>query len=818
MKRPLCLLAILLTAAVYIYLELFLSDITGQVPDELDGTYQEVVGKVEAMEVRKNFSGQYLPVIYIIPTKQEYKHSQLIQCYMESDDGTMPEIGQYVRISGKVKVFTSPTNPGEFDSKLYYSSLKISYRLTAARAVKIAGRPNRYRMALYKVRLFFERALDRSMEEQDAAIMKAMILGDKAYMDEETRDMYKANGIMHILAVSALHVSIIGMGLYELLKRLNVNRVVASLLAIVFMYSYGVMCGMGTSSFRAILMFALRLLAPLLGRTYDLLSALALAEILLLLDQPLYLYNSGFLFSFGAVIGISVIRPSLSSLKIFGGAGDDNKMHFADEEEDSGGWRPLLSGAVIGFKEGILSGFSIMIATLPVYACFYYTYPLHSLVLNVMVIPIMGALMMMGIASMFLGAASGLLGFIPGIGVHLVLGFYRFLCSSEGLVRGFTWYMGHSDKWQVAGYIMLITLFVVISGMMKDDKWSENIVRLVTKVFGDNEKNNDDERREDGRNAGRKAAGRVAASKNDGGRDNGCGLKTMLVADIIREFLLVAAVVVLTFHATPELEIDMIDVGQGDGIVINCEGKHMLIDGGSTSKKNVGKYQIIPVLKYKGIGTLDAVVMSHEDEDHVSGIFEIMDDMEKGGIKIKQLILPEVAESSRGENFRKLQNHARELGIPIAYINVGESFGMGKAQFTCVNPELNMSTEGANAYSTVLYMKYGQFTALFTGDMEEEGLDNVKRKLREAQFGRITLLKVAHHGSQYTTDEEFLTLTNPRVALISCGRDNAYGHPHEELLERIDAIGAKVYRTDLGGLISATFDGSDVRLSEFLQE
>ncbi len=770
MKRPLCLLAILLTAAVYIYLELFLSDITGQVPDELDGTYQEVVGKVEAMEVRKNFSGQYLPVIYIIPTKQEYKHSQLIQCYMESDDGTMPEIGQYVRISGKVKVFTSPTNPGEFDSKLYYSSLKISYRLTAARAVKIAGRPNRYRMALYKVRLFFERALDRSMEEQDAAIMKAMILGDKAYMDEETRDMYKANGIMHILAVSALHVSIIGMGLYELLKRLNVNRVVASLLAIVFMYSYGVMCGMGTSSFRAILMFALRLLAPLLGRTYDLLSALALAEILLLLDQPLYLYNSGFLFSFGAVIGISVIRPSLSSLKIFGGAGDDNKMHFADEEEDSGGWRSLLSGAVIGFKEGILSGFSIMIATLPVYACFYYTYPLHSLVLNVMVIPIMGALMMMGIASMFLGSVSAFFGFIPGVGVHLVLSFYRFLCSSEGLVRGFTWYMGHSDKWQVIAYVVMVAGFVVLA-----DEWVQGLLN----------------RRSDGRN----------------------GTVKQKYFGTFRMILLAAAVAVLTIHPPKELELGFLDIGQGDSIVVSCGGKNMLIDGGSTSKKNVGKYQIIPFLKYKGVGTLDAVVMTHEDEDHISGIFEILDDMEKGGIRIKQLILPEVAESSRGDNYHKLEYRARELNIPITYINTGESFSLGKAQFTCLNPQLNMTTEGANAYSTVLLMHNGQFTALFTGDMEEEGLENVNSVLR-SNPQQLTLLKVAHHGSKYTTNDEFLELTRPKLSIISCGRDNSYGHPHQELLDRLQAFNSQIYRTDQSGEISVVIKNGKIILNE----
>ena len=109
-----------------------------------------------------------------------------------------------------------------------------------------------------------------------------------------------------------------------------------------------------------------------------------------------------------------------------------------------------------------------------------------------------------------------------------------------------------------------------------------------------------------------------------------------------------------------------------------------------------------------------------------------------------------------------------------------------------------MATDEANAYSTVLYMKYGDFKALFTGDVEKEGMDNVKEVLKNTEVFKenITLLKVAHHGSKYTTDEEFLRLTEPKLAIISCGIDNSYGHPHEEVLERLKAIGAKAYRTD----------------------
>ena len=277
--------------------------------------------------------------------------------------------------------------------------------------------------------------------------------------------------------------------------------------------------------------------------------------------------------------------------------------------------------------------------------------------------------------------------------------------------------------------------------------------------------------------------------------------------------MLLVAVAVLTIHPGKELELGFLDIGQGDSIVVSCGGKHMLIDGGSTSKKNVGKYQIIPFLKYKGIGSLDAVVMTHEDEDHISGIFEILDDMEKGGIRVKQLILPEVAESSRGDNYHKLENRARELNIPITYINTGESFSLGKAGFTCLNPQLNMTTEGANAYSTVLLMRYGTITALFTGDMEEEGLENVNSVLR-SNPQQLTLLKVAHHGSKYTTNEEFLELTRPKLSIISCGRDNSYGHPHQELLDRLKAFDSQIYRTDQSGEISVVIKNGKIILNE----
>ncbi|RKM62258.1 DNA internalization-related competence protein ComEC/Rec2 [Butyrivibrio sp. CB08] len=766
MKRPLAFLAILVTVAVFVYLNVF-SSAFADTDSALDKSYVELFGKVHSKELKKSSTGETNSVIYLIPTGEENRDFEMVQCYIEPSCTTCPSIGQYVLVSGKARTFSRPTNPGEFDSHLYYSTLKISYRLSDAKILKIGGKKNWYRESLYQVRIFLEDVLDGVLPSEDAGVMKAMLLGDKAYLDEETKDMYKSSGIMHILAVSALHISIIGMGLYKLLRRLRLNSVVASLFAIVFMYSYGVMCGMGTSSFRAISMFVLRLLAPLVGRTYDLISGLSLAEILLLLDQPLYLYNSGFLFSFGAVVGIAVVKPSLRPmyLYLFG-----NRMKFADDK-DRQPQMEIIKGAGLKVLDALQTGLSIALVTLPVYSLFYFTYPVHSLFLNLMVIPLMATLMLSGIVTMLLGVIAPVLGYLPGFLVHLILSFYKLISSVNEVNGSFTWYMGHSESSQVFVYMVL----VLASLWMSKEKRAKKIVKEHV-------------------------------------------IKSPVIKDVCRFGVLLLAVIALTFHIPPELEIDMIDVGQGDGIVISSAGRSILIDGGSTSKKNVGKYQIIPFLKYKGIGKLEAAIVTHEDEDHISGLLEIMDDMEKGGIQVKKLLLPEVAESSRGDNYHLLESRAKELRIPILYINKGESFSLGKAQFTCLNPRLNMTTDGANAYSTVLFMRYGQFTALFTGDMEGEGLVNVKDQLRknavEISDG-LDLLKVAHHGSEYTTDEEFLELTRPRIALISNGQNNKYGHPHKALIERLGAFGAQIYRTDQLGEISIIVKKSSLHIEGY---
>ena len=250
----------------------------------------------------------------------------------------------------------------------------------------------------------------------------------------------------------------------------------------------------------------------------------------------------------------------------------------------------------------------------------------------------------------------------------------------------------------------------------------------------------------------------------------------------------------------------------------------ILIDGGSSSKSSVGTYQILPYLKHEGIGRLDAVFLSHEDLDHCSGVPELMEDMEKGGIGIGALFLPDIGQAGEAA-YGAIVPRAKSLNIPVTFLHGGQSLMFGEMSLACLGPEAEgraVASERINAHSMVLRLSYGDFSALFTGDVEGEGLEALKEVLRrETERGDaagplsdIDLLKVSHHGSRLATDEEFLALTRPEVALISCGRNNRYGHPHEETMELLTAAGAQIFVTANTGAITVDVleDGRQYRI------
>ena len=311
--------------------------------------------------------------------------------------------------------------------------------------------------------------------------------------------------------------------------------------------------------------------------------------------------------------------------------------------------------------------------------------------------------------------------------------------------------------------------------------------------------------------------------------------------------------------------VTFLDVGQGDGIVVETGQGAYLFDCGSTSRKNIGEYVLKPYLKSRGTRSLRGVFVSHPDEDHMNGVIELLENGADWGIVVEQLFLPAIAEGKRTESFATLLAAAEAAEVPVSYIKCGDEIRDSQLRLLCLHPEENTTLADANAYSECFYVEVfakkmkqeaiddrkandasggsaiegsgengsfagnserkdfrvndGKINILLTGDVEGEGERQLMQELQEQRGQRafrVDILKVAHHGSGYSTGTEFLAAASPATAIISCGRNNSYGHPHAETLQRLEDARVPWYGTmDYGALI-VTVDSHGNRLRGYL--
>ena len=262
------------------------------------------------------------------------------------------------------------------------------------------------------------------------------------------------------------------------------------------------------------------------------------------------------------------------------------------------------------------------------------------------------------------------------------------------------------------------------------------------------------------------------------------------------------------FDSLSQMQVTVLDVGQGDGIFLKSPGgMTCMIDGGSSDVKNVGQYRIEPYLLSKGVGTLDYVFISHGDSDHTNGIEEMIS-RQKIGVKMKTLVFPK--ESVWDESLKKLAIYAIENGVQVAVMEQGQEIEKQGMKILCLCPGSDYSGETGNGASMVLSVSYREFDFLFTGDVEgigEEKLcESIEKYCPEKAF---EILKAAHHGSRNSSSEIFLQKVRPKYTIISAGIENSYGHPHRETIERLEKTGSRILATaNCGGIeITVEFGG-----------
>lgn len=669
-------------------------------------------------------------------------------------------LDSFVSLQGKFYAFSPATNPGEFDYARYYHSMGYEGRLKQVKLIRTAAQEPGIREGLYRLRRFWEERLYQIFPEKEASVMAAVLLGDKAGVDADLKALYQKNGIIHILSISGLHITLIGMGLYKILRRAGVPVWCAAAGGAVFLILYGVMTGLGVSACRAIGMYLLRMLAQLLGRTYDMRTAIGVTAVCMVCLHPVWLEHMGFLLSYGSVLGVGVLLPALEE------SGEEAPRVKRYIE---GKWKrrlvSLCGGLWRGLRQSLLTGISITLTTLPIQLWFAYEIPVYSILLNVLVLPFMSVVMAAGLLAML----------IPGMGVVgtvdvLILAGYEKLCAWFGRLPHPMWNPGRPEVWQIAVYYLL---------------WAA-VVRCA----------------ELGRRRGRK-----------------------YLQKSMQFVLLGAAVLVLGHSGRCGDRVTFLDVGQGDCICVQLSsGEVYLFDCGSSSRSRIGERVLIPFLKYYGIGKIDAVFVSHGDQDHMNGIVELLNLSEQEHIEVGGLVLPGIDRSLWNEEFGELLEAAKgtagQREIPVSVIRAGESWTggrQGEDRFLCLHPSAEGDGAGGNEGSACYYIELQEgerrISLMLTGDVEGEGERELLRELQNQGIRDVTLLKAAHHGSRNSTREELLEQLSPALAVISCGRSNRYGHPHPELLQRLLECDTQILQTPQSGAVTLFLQSDAVMLT-----
>lgn len=711
-----------------------------------------------------------------------------VLCYLQEGEA-LPKAGSYVWVFGEVSPFLQATNPGEFDTAAYYRRKDCLFALRKTKITAQTKNYGRLEEFLSQLRYESEVLFRKLLGEKNGATASAMVLGRKKGMDSEVKALYQGAGISHLLAISGLHLSLIGAGLFGLLKKVRLPVTLSAGISTLILIVYAQLTGMGISTRRALVMFLLFLAAGLLKRTPDLPTSLAVAALLLLVPKPQRILDAGFQLSFSAVLGIAGMIPVLQD-------GWEDAAPSLRVTDGVAGWniaRAAIARACRFLRQNILAGLGITMTMLPFLLIHFYEWSPWSVLLNLAVIPLMGILLPCLIELQLVARLTALAHCLElpqhllCAAIEAIFSCYEQLCRFTMALPGSILHTGY-PTWQALTAYTIGLIALAVSG-----KKLRPHLRLAAAV---------------------------------------CLMGIFLI------------------RLPGELNVTMLDVGQGECVGIETREHHVyLVDAGSTSKKKTGQYQIIPWLKYIGTRSVEGIFITHWDEDHISAVGELLEWSESSRVKIRRIFLPDVA--LKDEVLETLLQQIEEANVSVEYLSAGEHMTDGALQISCLHPYAKKVPEDRNDASLMLRLSQGDFQMLLTGDLEKSGEDWLVEQARpaveqpqpagqEQAFPcapstqpsaqgqalpcapstqpaaqnplRCTILDAGHHGASNATGEALLDLAQPELVLISCGKNNRYGHPAPETLKRLEERGIRWYSTAEVGAIQVHVGKKKVKI------
>lgn len=677
-------------------------------------------------------------------------------------------VGDYIEGNGTLRNYLKPTNPGGFNAINYYYSQQIYYNFYCNEVKNINSPKVSFRRIIYFIGISFEQQLHKIFPNVEASILCTMLLGTN--LDQNIKSIYQLAGISHLLAISGLHITIIGIGFFNIIKKL-IHIKFATSLTIVMLIVYTLMTGCSASATRASIMLTLMLLTVFYDETYDSLSAIFLAGFLMLIINPYQILDIGYQLSFSAVLGIVLLTPIIQQ-KFF----QQRVLPTALSECH------LFLDIV---KNNLFVSLGATITTLPIISIYFYVIPTYALIINLLVVPVASIIIGFSILALSISFINFDYGCFIGGTVCFALRFIELCCLVVKQLPYHSIPIG-----QPKPYLILVYYLFLYLGSLKHHQ-----IHLLSKVS----------------NSPRYIDKEIPTKYHY--------LKLKVNRRFIGIFSSVIIVAYILFKVILpyyEMKITFLDVGQGDGAVIECYNKVFLIDGGgeikglSQSPQNIGYYTLKPYLASQGINHINGIFVSHSDFDHIYGIIEIIEMVETDFI-----VLPKVYENHINPDYllKDLIEKANKKKIKVYYFATGDTYQFKDLNITCLYPNIKSKhSRNNNSNSLVLQASYKSFDALFTGDIEIEQ----EKALLEKSFKQVEILKVPHHGSDTSSSEEFINQFSPQVAVFSYGKSNNFGHPSKTIVNRYKVKNIVDYHIAETGAVILRTNGNKYYINTYL--
>ncbi len=832
-----------------------------------DETRWQITGVVDSHPVELSYLKKFVLCADTLKHKDEsYRVTGKIQV-TASGQGPIFARGDRVVFHSRLRQIRNFNNPGGFNYRRYMAFKGIwrtAYTQGSRLQVMHRESSNDAAQHLNNARRALAALIESADRGPSAAVLKALIIGDRAAISSEVRDRFNRAGVSHVLAISGLHIGIVAMVAFLLFHKLlglvppllwrAWTRKGAAVLSLVPVCIYGLISGMSPSTQRAVIMVVAFLLTFLFERERDTLNTLALAAFIILIFFPPALFSISFQLSFIAVLsilyGLSCIQPRPAehgqTVKI-GFAGSDFKT---SDQVQGQGVPPVLktertrkyvristrgTTKPLGLRWGFettsnqlrrkLHGFFLVsllaiCGTLPPVMYYFNQVSLIGLVANFAVVPSVGFFVIpCGLLALFIYPLSSLMAYgcvqICLFVLDYVLIVVKYLADLPfAAVKTITPSLFEMMCYYVLGWVVLNGLKIRSGFRQVPADYSD-----LSNARPDHAAGPYGLLKLPGRLGLHRFWARAAAvhrwlmAGSDAKRGAIIGLLVVLA------LLADAGYWFARRHLNADLRITYIDVGQGSSALLELPGGHTaLIDGGGFSDNNtfdMGARVIAPFLWRKKIHTIDTLVLSHPNSDHLNGLIFIA-----RHFNVKTIWTNNEARNTLG--YRRMQNiiDQKQIDLPN-FQDMPRQQLINGVEFCFLYPpadflarKTGQKWRNSNNNSLVVKVSFGRISFLFAGDITAEAEKELVG-LAGADLACDVLL-VPHHGSRSSSSQPFVSKVQPDVAVISAGWKNRFRFPHTTVLDAYEKIGCRIFRTDRNGAIVIKTDGNRLAIKPFL--